>query len=126
VTRGNDLSRQGGFTLLEMLVALSVFSLAALALVKLAGENLRTTATVETRIFAAVVAENRAVEALTASVPPAIGESNGMEEAAERRWRWTRRVSETEEPGILKVDVEVRGEDSEQVIGAVTVFRGRR
>jgi general secretion pathway protein I len=126
VTRGIDLSRQDGFTLLEMLVALSVFGLAALALVRLASENLRTTATIETRIFAAVVAENRAVEALTASVPPAIGESNGTEEAAERQWRWTRRVSETEEPGILKVDVEVRGEDSEQVIGAVTVFRGRR
>jgi general secretion pathway protein I len=118
--------REKGFTLLEMLVALSVFSLAALALVKLTGENLRTTGIVEARIFAHVVAENRAVEALTDAAPPALGETEGTEQAAERIWRWTRHVSETAEPGILRVDVAVRSEDGDQVLGEVTIFRGRR
>jgi general secretion pathway protein I len=124
--RSPNPSRESGFTLLEMLVALSVFSLAVLALIKLAGENLRTTTLVETRIFAGVVAENQAIDALTSAAPPALGETHGTEEAAERVWRWTRRVSETPEPGILRIDIEVRPEENDQVLGAVTLFRGRR
>ena len=126
LNKNPHIRRQEGFTLLEMLVALSVFSLAALALVKLVGENLRTTGIVEERIFASVVAENRAVEAMTVAIPPAVGETNGSEDAAERVWRWTRRVSETAEPGILRVDIEVRPEATEQVLATVTIFRGRR
>jgi general secretion pathway protein I len=109
-----------------MLVALSVFSLAVLALVKLVSENFRTTQIVEERIFAGVVAENRAVEAMTAAIPPALGESGGTEEAAGRIWRWTRRVSETAEAGVLRVDVEVRPETTEQIVGQITIFRSRR
>jgi general secretion pathway protein I len=113
-----------GFTLLEMLVALSVLSLAVLALVNLAGENARTAAIIEERLFAGVVAENRAVEALTSARPPALGETSGTEAAADRMWRWTRRVSETPEPGMLRVDIDVRGVETEQVLGSVTIFRG--
>jgi general secretion pathway protein I len=115
-----------GFTLLEMLVALTVLSLAVLALVNLAGENSRTGVVIEERVFAGVVADNRAVEALTSPQPPALGETSGSEAAAERMWRWTRRVSETPEPGVLRVDIAVMGEASDQVLGAVTIFRGSR
>ena len=115
-----------GFTLLEMLVALSVLSLAVLALVNLAGENLRTEAALESRVFAQVVAENRAVEALTALAPPAIGETNGTEESAGRIWRWTRKVSTTAEAGILRVDIAVAAQEGDQVLSAVTLFRGQK
>jgi general secretion pathway protein I len=113
-----------GFTLLEMLVALAVLSLAVLALVNLAGENSRTGVVIEERVFAGVIADNRAVEALTSRVPPALGETEGTEKAAERVWRWTRRVTATPEPGVLRVDVAVMGSASDQVLGALTVFRG--
>lgn len=113
-----------GFTLLEMLVALAVLSLAVLALVNLAGENSRTGVVIEDRVFAGVIADNRAVEALTSAVPPAVGETRGNEAAAERMWRWTRRVSETPERGVLRVDIAVMSETSDQVLGAVTIFRG--
>jgi general secretion pathway protein I len=116
---------EAGFTLLEMLVALAVLSLAVLALVNLAGENVRSEAAIEARVFAGVVADNRAVEALTSAVPPPIGASEGSEEAANRMWRWTRKVSATAEPGILRIDIAVRGRDSDQVLSAVTLFRGR-
>lgn len=116
---------ENGFTLLETLVALSVLSLAVLALVNLAGENLRSQAAIEERVFAQVVAENRAVEALTSLAPPAIGESNGTEEEANRVWRWTRKVSATAEPGILRVDIAVAAQTGTQVLSAVTLFRGQ-
>lgn len=115
-----------GFSLLEMLVALSVLSLAVLALVNLAGENSRTGVAIEERVFAGVIAENRAVEALTSLQPPVLGETSGTERAAERIWRWTRRVGETPEPGVLRVDVSVTAQSSNQVLAALTLFRGAR
>ena len=115
-----------GFTLLEMLVALSVLSLAVLALVNLAGENSRTGVVIEERVFAVVIADNRAVEALTSPLAPALGETGGSDSAAERMWWWTRRVTETPEPGVLRVDIAVTSEGSDQVLAAVTIFRGSR
>ena len=118
--------RAEGFTLLEMLVALSVLSLAVLALVNLTGENTRTEGLLEARFYAAIVAENRAVEALTDAAAPPLGESAGTEEEAGRNWRWTRNVMATPEPGILRVDIEVAAAGENLVLSAVSVFRGPR
>ena len=52
------MPRREGFTLLETLVAMAIFSLAVMALLNLAGENTRTAAIVEERTLAGVVAEN--------------------------------------------------------------------
>jgi len=115
-----------GFTLLELLVALAVFSLAVMALLNLVAENIRTAGALEARVIARVVADNRAVEVLTAVEPPAPGEAQGEERAAGRTWRWTRLVSPTDDPDILRVDIAVRGEGLRQAMAESTVFRGRR
>jgi general secretion pathway protein I len=113
-----------GFTLLEMLVALAVLSLGALALLNLAGENTRQASAVEERLFAGIVAENRAIEALTSAFPPALGREGGAEVAGGRTWRWTRQVSRTADPAVLRVDVTVAGPHSRRTSGEVSVFRG--
>ena len=77
-------------------------------------------------MFTGVIADNRAIEALTSRQPPALGETSGSEKAAERTWRWTRRVTETPELGVLRVDVAVMSDTSDQVLGSVTTFRGAR
>lgn len=112
-----------GFTLLEMLVAMAVLSLGALALLNLAGENTRTAGAVEERLFAGVVAENRAIEALTAPGAPALGRESGADPAGGQTWRWTRQVSRTGDPGMVRVDVRVAGAGG-RTAGEVTVFRG--
>ena len=53
---------ESGFTLLEMLVALSVISIAALALVRLDAYAVRTAGDLDESTMAGVVAQNRAVE----------------------------------------------------------------
>ena len=58
-------SSERGFTVLEMLVAMAILSLGALALLNLAGENTRTAAALRTHLFAGIVADNRAIEAIT-------------------------------------------------------------
>lgn len=116
---------ESGFTLIEMLVALSVFSLAVMALLNVSGESTRTAVAVEERTFAGVVAENRAVEARTAPLLSAIGPTEGTEAAGGRTWRWTRRVSGTADPGIVRVDVDVRGE-GDRLAAELSLFRAAR
>lgn len=117
--------RQGreGFTLIELLVALTVFSLAAMALINLSGENTRAAGRIETRALAAVVAENRAVEVLTSDRPPSVGTTAGAERAGDRVWRWSRKVTATADPDILRIDIVVLDPAAPKPAGALTVFR---
>jgi general secretion pathway protein I len=61
------MTRQGqaGFTLIEMLIALAIFSLAALALLRVEGNTLVNTARLSDQAMAQIVARNIAVETLT-------------------------------------------------------------
>ena len=99
-----------GFTLLEMLVALAVFSLAALALIRLQGVSLRTTADLDTRIVAQAVARNLMVELQTDPAPPSKGDAKGEVENGGRRWHWTRRAAAMDDPRVLRVDLTVTPE----------------
>lgn len=104
---------RGGFTLIELLVALAVFSLAALALLNLGGENTRSAARAETRTLGGIVAENLAVEAMTARPAPTPGDSDGSQPLAGRDWRWTRSVTATDHPEILRIDIRVSDEEGQ-------------
>lgn len=114
---------EAGFTLLEMLVALAVFSLSVLALLNLSGEHARAAVEIESRALASVVAENRAVEGLTATDPPALGVAEGEEVAGGRTWRWRREVTATEDADVRRIDVKVGEAGSERTIAVVSVFR---
>lgn len=111
---------EAGFTLLEILVALAVFSLAALALLKLSGQNAQSAELAASRTYADVVAHNLAVEARVA--PVQLGEQAGDQEVAGRRWRWRRSVLATADPQILRVEIEVRPEQEEQVQASLRLF----
>lgn len=99
-----------GFTLLEMLVALAVFSLAALALVRLQGVTLRTAADLDSKALGQIVARNLMVEVQSDPVPPSIGEEDGEVENGGRRWHWSRSVKAMEDRRLLQVDVTVDGQ----------------
>jgi general secretion pathway protein I len=100
---------QSGFTLIEMLVALAVFSLAALALLRLQGVTLSTTADLDQKLVGQIVARNLAVELLSNPAPPSLGEQGGMVENGGRQWRWTRDAEITDDPRIMKIDIRVSG-----------------
>jgi general secretion pathway protein I len=117
---------EGGFTLIELLVALAVFSLAALALLNVTGENVRTAGNLEARVLAGVVADNRAVEALTALQPPPLGVGAGREAAGGRLWRWTRRVTPTADSELIRIDITVAAAERPETLAEVTLFRSRR
>lgn len=114
--------RVQGFTLIEMMVALAIFSLAALALLRLEGATLSQTAILRDRTMGQIVARNVAVEALTDRDPPPFGTLAGEERNGGRRWLWTRIATPTPDTRVERIDVAVRDEDG-QTAGTLTVFR---
>ena len=113
---------QKGFTLLELMVALAVFSLAALALIRLQGATLKNTGEIETRAIGQIVANNLGVEAITDPVPPPLGKSEGRTENGGRTWAWTRIAKRTDDARIIRVDIAVRDEAG-RFGGALTLAR---
>ncbi|HEX2763016.1 MAG TPA: type II secretion system minor pseudopilin GspI [Allosphingosinicella sp.] len=113
---------QSGFTLVEMMVALAIFSLAALALLRLEGASVATAGMLEERALAQVVARNLAVETLTDPEPPAFGPSRGETVNAGHTWRWRRVVGRSPEPRIQQIRIEVASESGNPA-AALTLFR---
>lgn len=99
---------QRGFTLIEMMVALAVFSLAALALIRLEGASLRGAAALDRSQLAGIVARNVAVDALTSANVPPLGTEQGSETNGGRAWRWTRIVAPLGDGDrVYRIDVAV-------------------
>ena len=120
------MGRQDGFTLIEMLVALAVFSLAALALLRLEGATVSTTALLQEQALAQIVARNLAVEALTDPQPPAFGATRGEAVNAGSKWRWVRVVGRSPEPRIQQIRIEVRSERGPEAANLTLFRRGPR
>lgn len=113
-----------GFTLVEVLVALAVFSIAALAIVNLQGASIGTATAVEARTLGGIVAENLAVEALTDPTPPPVGKTGGGAEMGGRAFLWQRSVARLPETdGISRIDLAVTTAEGEPV-AALTLYRG--
>ena len=112
-----------GFTLIEMLVALAIFSLAALALLRLGGASATNSASLADQAIAQTVARNLAVETLTDPQPPAFGTSQGDAVNAGRRWRWTRTVSRSPEARIQQIEILVQPEAGGTGRASLSIFR---
>lgn len=104
-----------------MLVALAVFSIAALALIKLQGASLMQTAELDSRLYSEVVVRNLAVEALTDPNPPSLGEAQGTASNAGRSFTWRRTTEALDGGEILKVDLAVKQATGPEV--TLTVLR---
>jgi general secretion pathway protein I len=87
----NDVSERNGFTLIEMMVALAVFSLAALALLRLESATIRGAGILDSTLTAQMVARN----------------ATGVEQNGGRAWTWSRQTAPTGDPRIVKIDVTV-------------------
>ncbi|MDX3882956.1 MAG: type II secretion system minor pseudopilin GspI [Sphingomonas sp.] len=115
-------SAEYGFTLIELMVALAVFSIAALALLRLEGATLTSTGVLADRTIGQIVARNLAVEALTDPVAPSFGEARGREENGGRKWTWTRRSVRATDLNLQQIDIAVT-DDAGRPAGSLTVFR---
>lgn len=109
-----------GFSLLEILVALAVFGLAAMALLNLSGESVRTAARVQDRTLGGIVADNVAAEAALGLTT----EGAGRAVLAGRQWSWRRDIQPTGVAGLERIEVRVSPmEDTADEAARRVVFR---
>lgn len=119
--------RSRGFTLLEVLVALLLMSLALTALVRLSSLEARATAHLRDSTLAQWVAANALAEVRLREVVPAVGRRQGEARMGGRMWRWQMTISATDEASIRRLDVEVHAPeaetgDAEGLVAALTGF----
>ncbi|MCI5048485.1 MAG: type II secretion system minor pseudopilin GspI [Aquisalinus sp.] len=115
--------RQKGFTLTETLIAMFILSTAIVALLALFAQSVRTTADVEQRLLASIVADNVMTETLAPfTLSPNLSQQ-GQAELGGQVWRWQRDLTETSAAGMFRVTITVRPEQSDQVISSLTAFR---
>ena len=114
---------EAGFTLIEMLVALAIFSLAALALLRLGGATATNSARLQDQAIAQIVARNIAVETLTDPEPPPFGTVTGEAVNAGRRWIWTRSTGRSPEARIQQILIRVTDTEGGPGQATLTIFR---
>lgn len=117
-----------GFTLIEVLVALLVFSIIATIAAQMSSQYISTYERVRDKSLAGWVADNRINELrLQAQLPPISVNSKDIE-SGPSRWRVNTSVINTQDPSIRRVEVDVskfRGDGSEPArIHSLSAFIG--
>ncbi|WAW86466.1 type II secretion system minor pseudopilin GspI [Xanthomonas citri pv. malvacearum] len=113
----------GGFSLLELMVALAIFGMTVVGLLNLSGESTRTAVVLEERALAAVVAENQAIEATLAPAPAIRAPANGQVMLGGRSWEWQRQSLPVGAAGLLRIEVRVRAAGQVQEVASLSMLR---
>ncbi|MBB1268778.1 type II secretion system minor pseudopilin GspI [Shewanella sp. SR44-3] len=100
-----------GMTLLEVIVALAVFSIAAVAVTKSLGEQMANMPILEQRTLAQWVASNQMVEARLTSEFPDIGQKEGRVELAGKEWYWRQNVVKTTDDKFRQIRISVSDDE---------------
>ncbi len=99
--------RSKGFTLLEVLIALAVVSIALAALVSAMSSQTRITERLRAKAFAQIVAGNVYNDLRLAERWPALGERDGRLTLAQQRFYWRMEIKTTELPDMRRVEIAV-------------------
>ena len=118
------MKRARGFTLLEVLVAMAIASLALLALFGAAAATVRTTDVLRARTYADLVATNVLAEMRARDIWPEPGALSGSASQAGREWRWRAVVTTTADADVRRLDIAVDDADGGRA-GTLIGFIGR-
>jgi general secretion pathway protein I len=113
-----------GFTLIEVMVALVVATLALVAVMASISQMVDAGTAMRDRTYAAWIAQNKIAEMRLANTEPEVSESSGEVEFAGLEWGWTATVSETGVEYLYRIDVAIGFAGSDAVIRTVTGFVG--
>ncbi|MGB8432734.1 MAG: type II secretion system minor pseudopilin GspI [Burkholderiales bacterium] len=100
------MARSRGFTLIEVLVALAIFAVVLTAALRASSIATDTAYGFRERLLAGWVAENR-IAGYSAGLWPELGDRAGITEQAGLTFGWRERVSQTENPRLRRIDVQI-------------------
>ncbi|WP_194438184.1 type II secretion system minor pseudopilin GspI [Vibrio fluminensis] len=109
-----------GLTLLEVLVALAIFAMSAMALIRSVGQHINTLTLMEEKTFAAMVADNQMAKVMLN--PKGLRKQSGKEKLADREWFWTISPVSTQQGLLRAFDVEVAREAKGEAIISVRSY----
>lgn len=115
------MKRDKGFTLIEVLAALMIFSVAIIGLSHTGTQSAQTVSVLEQKMLAGVVADNALVEARRK--PLKMGTQAGKETAKGYPFEWEVITRKTPVKSYFEMTVKVRRLDQEQVILERTSYR---
>lgn len=104
------MQRCRGMTLMEVLVALVVVSVAVLALARSGASSIDTHHQVANRTFALMVAQNALAE-ISLTQPSTPSRRQGQMSLANQTWTWQAVIGPTPDGSMLRVDVGVSTQD---------------
>jgi general secretion pathway protein I len=117
---------QGGFTLIEVIIALTIIAVGLAAVISAASSTVYNAAGLQERTFAHWVAMNKITELHVMQEFPAPRTTRGSTLMAEHEWFWTMDVVETQDKSVRKVEIAVRtNENDENSLVHLTGFVGQ-
>ncbi|MEJ2609630.1 MAG: type II secretion system minor pseudopilin GspI [Candidatus Thiodiazotropha sp.] len=112
-----------GFTLLEILIALAILSIALTSIISVAANQSINVAYMRDKTLAHWVAMNQMSELQAANKWPDIGTKKGDEEMGLHKWHWVREVSKLPDERIRQVEIRVyREPEDENSISSLISF----
>jgi len=114
--------RVGGFTLIEVLVALAILAVALAAGIGLVSQSINTSAGLRDRTLALWVAQDRLREHQLLRDWPSPDTRNGVSTMAGRDWPWQEQVISTAMQQIRRIEIEVQHPQSRDVLAKLTGF----
>ena len=99
--------RRDGFTLVEVLVALAIISIALLAALRVAGGGTSSVGELRARLLAGWVAENVLVEQRARGEWPSLGIRRGTQRQGSIEFSWREEVMATPNVTFRRVDIRV-------------------
>ena len=116
--------RQAGFTLIEVMVALSIVALSLTAIAASMNQMIDAANTMRERTYASWIAQNKIAELRLANVEAEVSTTSGEVDFGNATWEWSADISETGIEGFVRVDVSVSLAGAEYIIRTVTGFIG--
>ena len=113
-----NMTKQHGFTLIEVMLAMAVFAIAGVALLGVADNNYRHISHLEEQMFANWVASNQLVEVSLDKTWPPKNNRKGKVEMAGRTWYWQQKVINTTNKELRAVNMQVRLNENDDLVSA--------
>jgi len=118
MTKQKMFAKKLGFTLIEVMLAMAVFSIAGVALLGVADNNYRHISHLEEQMFANWVASNQLVVLSLDETWPPKNNKKGKVEMAGRTWYWQQKVVKTANKELRSVVMEVRANEDDELVTA--------
>ncbi len=112
-----------GFSLIEVVAALGVFSIAAVSLMAVNAQSAVSAARLEARSLARIVADNQMARAFIDPRRLEVGVEEGDEVQMNRRFQWRREVTESGRENLLIITVDVRRPGDGQTLARAITLR---